>query len=470
MARCVDSTSLHFLTTLVDEYCLKLLSKPISNLGAVFANLNLSSPTLIPPPPPPSPLSPRPFPLWNSQLIPPPPHIANISSSSTNLPLTPPPLKLYTQAIELDSTNATYYSNRAASYISLRKFRPALEDCQQFFVIAANARHSKQSQATEAKILLRLARCHLALGDPTASLSALKLLSAEFDNVTATHQVQELQAKATLLEAHLIDLNQAREEGEWILVKENLEACVKLVEDVGTEDEELPLEWWIWSIESDFELRNLDDAMEKSEKTLAIHPTSFLTLSLRARIHLYLGNYELSVKDFEAAIYVGRVGEASREQLDELESEVRIAIAAHEGVQNLKNDANEEDNKGAGEGGHHEQGEVERKNSYYAILGLQRTCEAVEIKKAYKRESLKHHPDKGGDGERFKMISEAYSVLSDTEQRQQYDAELELQEQELNEANREDAEEENASSEGFEGSEGLLALVLFNYTVRGFFL
>ncbi|EMD39434.1 hypothetical protein CERSUDRAFT_72582, partial [Gelatoporia subvermispora B] len=58
---------------------------------------------------------------------------------------------------------------------------------------------------------------------------------------------------------------------------------------------------------------------------------------------------------------------------------------------------------------------------YYKILGLTRECTDVEIKKAYRRESLKHHPDKGGDEEKFKLVVEAHSVLSDPARRQRYD-------------------------------------------------
>jgi molecular chaperone DnaJ len=45
----------------------------------------------------------------------------------------------------------------------------------------------------------------------------------------------------------------------------------------------------------------------------------------------------------------------------------------------------------------------------------------AEIKKAYKKLALKHHPDRGGDAEKFKEISEAYAVLSDNNKRSQYD-------------------------------------------------
>jgi len=58
---------------------------------------------------------------------------------------------------------------------------------------------------------------------------------------------------------------------------------------------------------------------------------------------------------------------------------------------------------------------------YYKILGVARDCGDADIKKGYRRESLKHHPDKGGDEEKFKLVVEAHAVLSDPQRRQRYD-------------------------------------------------
>lgn len=58
---------------------------------------------------------------------------------------------------------------------------------------------------------------------------------------------------------------------------------------------------------------------------------------------------------------------------------------------------------------------------YYKILGVARNATKEEIKKAYRALAHKYHPDKGGDGERFKEINEAYRVLSDDGKRSQYD-------------------------------------------------
>lgn len=60
-------------------------------------------------------------------------------------------------------------------------------------------------------------------------------------------------------------------------------------------------------------------------------------------------------------------------------------------------------------------------NEYYDILGISKSASNEEIKKAYRKKALEHHPDRGGDQEEFKKINEAYQVLSDPQKRSQYD-------------------------------------------------
>jgi len=57
----------------------------------------------------------------------------------------------------------------------------------------------------------------------------------------------------------------------------------------------------------------------------------------------------------------------------------------------------------------------------YEILGVTENASQSEIKNAYRKLAIQHHPDKGGDEEMFKKISGAYEILGDTQKRQQYD-------------------------------------------------
>ncbi len=65
------------------------------------------------------------------------------------------------------------------------------------------------------------------------------------------------------------------------------------------------------------------------------------------------------------------------------------------------------------------------KHDYYQVLGINRDASEDEVKKAYRKLALKHHPDRNAGNkeaeEKFKALSEAYEVLGDVQKRQVYD-------------------------------------------------
>src|SRR6267154_1607987 len=67
------------------------------------------------------------------------------------------------------------------------------------------------------------------------------------------------------------------------------------------------------------------------------------------------------------------------------------------------------------------------KRDYYQILGIHKNATLDQVRKAYREAALKHHPDRVSETEKksaeekFKEISEAYAVLSDSKKRALYD-------------------------------------------------
>src|SRR3989344_3563036 len=61
------------------------------------------------------------------------------------------------------------------------------------------------------------------------------------------------------------------------------------------------------------------------------------------------------------------------------------------------------------------------KRDYYEALGVGKSASPDEIKKAFRRLAVEHHPDRGGDEAKFKEINEAYEILKDSSKRQRYD-------------------------------------------------
>ena len=58
---------------------------------------------------------------------------------------------------------------------------------------------------------------------------------------------------------------------------------------------------------------------------------------------------------------------------------------------------------------------------YYNTLGISKSASEADIKTAYRKMAMKHHPDRGGDEKKFKEVTEAYETLSDPQKKQMFD-------------------------------------------------
>ncbi|KAI5999397.1 hypothetical protein F5J12DRAFT_848027 [Pisolithus orientalis] len=405
-------------------------------------------------------------------------------------------VELYTKAIDMSPAEPSYLTNRAAAHMALKRFRPALVDCQQAATL--------QSDNPSSKTLIRLARCQLALGESESALKSLcTALSLEPSNTTAL----QLQGKVQELERHLRNFDSAKRKRDWGLGRLALDKCFQSMDAEGGE---APIQWRLWRIELELGRANWDAANIAANDLLRLEPNSPEVLTLRGLLLFLSGKLPAShtahpghgdasrlrkrIKDVErlkeegnTAFKSGKLQDAvdryteALERIGDAEEEgkggqIRATLLSNRATTQLKLERYEEaladteasltlcstsfkalrtrarinlhlekldaavaDFKAAIEQAGVEGADADARTlrvdlkkaeaalkrsktkDYYKILGLSRDCIEADIKKAYRRESLKHHPDKGGDEEKFKLVVEAHAVLSDPQRRQRYD-------------------------------------------------
>lgn len=64
--------------------------------------------------------------------------------------------------------------------------------------------------------------------------------------------------------------------------------------------------------------------------------------------------------------------------------------------------------------------------NFYDVLGVKKDASTDDIRKAFRKLAVKYHPDRGGDEQKFKEVSEAYETLSDEKKRREYDQMLQF--------------------------------------------
>ncbi|RXW13017.1 hypothetical protein EST38_g12837 [Candolleomyces aberdarensis] len=391
---------------------------------------------------------------------------------------------LYTEAIELNGQEPSYWTNRAASYMSLKKFHPAISDCQQALFILG----SSSTSPLASKTLLRMARCQYAVGSTTAALATLsRLLALEVTSDSPSSssssssnytQAVQLKQKILALDGHVKNFESAYKKRGWGMARLALDKCTQAVDAEGGE---CPAEWRVWKVELELVRGNWDAAGIAANEALRINANSPDALVLRGLVLFLGGKMATALQHIVRALQLDPGHERAQKlrkrvkEVERLKEEGNVAFKQNrleEAVEKYgealeKIGASEEEGKGgqiratflsnkatalfklnenekaleasdeslelsprsfkalrtrariylnlekydAAIGDFKSRGESKTKD-YYKILGVHKECTEIEIKKAYQRESLKHHPDKGGDEEQFKLVSEAYAILS----------------------------------------------------------
>eukprot|EP00795_Rhopilema_esculentum_P013731 gene13731-4651_t len=142
-------------------------------------------------------------------------------------------------------------------------------------------------------------------------------------------------------------------------------------------------------------LNRIEDAIEDCNQAIEYDPKFVKPMLRRAKCYMQTEKYEEAVRDYEKLVRLDKNPEY-RQLLREAKLELKKS----------------------------------KRKDYYKILGVSKTASDDEMKKAYRKEALKHHPDrhshdseeKQKDEEKlFKDVNEAYSVLSDRQKRMRYD-------------------------------------------------
>lgn len=140
---------------------------------------------------------------------------------------------------------------------------------------------------------------------------------------------------------------------------------------------------------------NIREAIADCTSALSANVNYLKAVMLRAKCHNDMDNFDECVKDYEAALKMEKSAEIRR-----LLKDAKLAL------------------------------KKSKRKDYYKILGIDRRASDDEIKKAYRKRALVHHPDRHANAndeekreqeKKFKEVGEAYAVLSDQQKRDRYD-------------------------------------------------
>merc|ERR1712110_1136053 len=142
--------------------------------------------------------------------------------------------------------------------------------------------------------------------------------------------------------------------------------------------------------------RKSEECIKDCDRALELDPGYIKALLRRAKCYMESEQYEEAVRDYEKVLKSDKGNMEYRQLLQEAKLELKKS----------------------------------KRTDFYKILGVEKTANDDEIKKAYRKRAMVHHPDRhssASDDEKkdhetkFKEVGEAYAILSDEKKRRMYD-------------------------------------------------
>lgn len=143
--------------------------------------------------------------------------------------------------------------------------------------------------------------------------------------------------------------------------------------------------------------KKTEQSIADCTKALDLDPDYIKALLRRAKSYMETEQYEEAVRDYEAVFKLDKTNREYRHLLQEAKLELKKS----------------------------------KRKDYYKILGVERSANDEEIKKAYRKRAMVHHPDRHSGAtdqekkdheQKFKEVGEAYAILSDEKKRRMYDS------------------------------------------------
>ncbi|KAF9636763.1 Tetratricopeptide TPR-1 [Lasiodiplodia theobromae] len=402
----------------------------------------------------------------------------------------PKAIQEYTKAIEADPKSATYRSNRAAAYISANRFPEALEDCKVADELEPNnpkilhrlarvytalgrpqdaleiyekanasatdktAAQAMVTHLTQAEDLLRsgssgsmvihaLDQAEKGLGSGVAVPRKWRLMRGEaYLKMGNANALGEAQSQAmTLLRANSQDPEALVLRGRALYGQgDNTKAIQHFRQALSCDPDFKDAIKWLRTVQKldrmkeegnqAFKSGKYQEAVNTYTQALEIDPqnkgTNSKLLQNRATANIKLKNYQQSVDDCTRALELDSSYLKARKTKAKALGELGKYDAAIQELNAIKETNPGEPGIDKDIRSMQLEAKKAQRKDYYKILGIEKDADENQIKKAYRKLAIVHHPDKNPDdpeaAERFKDIGEAYETLSDSQKRARYDS------------------------------------------------